>query len=382
MKHRFASKKFWSLRQKSPLYFLIMMVLLVFCAETFIMLLFLILPKMPDLVETLVDSTLLSILIAPGLYFSLYRPLVEEIKQRSRTEAELQEAKTYLEEQNQQLVEALQKLQQTPQLVQTEKMSSLSRLVSGIAHEINNPVSFIHGNLIHNREYTQRLLNLLNLYQHHYPHPHPEIVDLIENSDFNYVIEDLPKVLSSMQTGAERIRQIVLSLRNFSRLNEAEIKEVDIHHGIDSTLLLLQHRLQPTAKYSGIKVIRDYGKLPLIQCYAGQMNQVFINILNNAIDTLEELELHSNIITIKTQQINPTWVQIRICDNGLGIPEPLQNQIFDAFFTTKTIGKGTGLGLSICYQIVVEKHQGHLYCISEPGKGTEFVIEIPIELVR
>jgi two-component system NtrC family sensor kinase len=370
------------MQRKSPLYFLWMMVLLVFCAETFVMLLLLVLPKIPDFIEIIVDSTLLSILIAPGLYFSLYRPLVEEIKQRSRTETELKEAKIYLEQQNQQLVEALHKLQQTPELVQTEKMSSLNRLVSGIAHEINNPVSFIHGNLIHNSEYTQRLLTLFKLYQHHYPQPHAEIAALIEDSDLNYVIEDLPKVLFSMQAGTERIREIILSLRNFSRLNESEIKAVNIHEGIDSTLLLLQHRLEPTAKYSGIKVIRDYGKLPLVSCYAGQMNQVFINILNNAIDTLEKLELHSNIITITTQQINYNWVQVRICDNGIGIPEPVKNQIFDAFFTTKTIGKGMGLGLSICYQIVVEKHQGHLYCISEPDKGTEFVIEIPIELVR
>ena len=382
MKHRFFTKECRLLQRKSPLYFLVMMLLFVFCAETLIMLLFLVLPKIPDFLEIIVDSTLFSILIAPGLYFSLYRPLMKEIKQRTRTETELKEAKIYLEQQNQQLAEALHKLQQTPELVQTEKMSSLNKLVSGIAHEINNPISFIHGNLIHNSEYTQRLLTLLKLYQHHYPQPHPEITALIEDSDLNYVIEDLPRVLSSMQAGTERIKKIILSLRNFSRLNEAEIKAVNIHEGLDSTLLLLQHRLEPTTKYSGIKVIRNYGDLPLVQCYAGYINQVFINILNNAIDTLEELELHTNIITITTQQLNSNWVQIRIGDNGIGIPEPLKSQIFDAFFTTKTIGKGTGLGLYICYQIIVEKHQGHLYCISEPGKGTEFVIEIPIELVR
>ncbi|RUT06987.1 hypothetical protein DSM106972_022480 [Dulcicalothrix desertica PCC 7102] len=282
------------------------------------------------------------------------------------------------EAQAQKLEQCLLELQRTQsQLIQTEKMSSLGQLVAGIAHEINNPVNFIQGNVNYIEEYTQSLLNLLSLYQKYFP-SHPEIEEFTEELDLEYIIQDLFKILSSMKLGAIRIRDIVLSLRTFSRLDEAEMKTVDIHEGIDSTLLILSHKFEKKFNFSRIEIIKDYGNLPLVECYASELNQVFLNILTNAIDILQNnrtLDLAK--IIIKTC-LDCNLVCVSIKDNGIGIDEKLQDKVFDPFFTTKPVGQGTGLGLSICYQIVVDKHHGQLNCISKPGQGAEFIIKIPL----
>jgi signal transduction histidine kinase len=271
------------------------------------------------------------------------------------------------------------------QLFQTEKMSSLGQLVAGVAHEINNPVSFIHGNIEHAMTYAQDLLELVKLYRHYYVCPAPEIVAKIAEIDLEFLLSDFTKTLESMQIGSDRIQQIVLSLRNFSRLDEAEFKPVAIHEGIDSTLLLLQHRLRATPMREAITVITEYGKLPLVECCAGQLNQVFMNILTNAIDALEEAiedsrdgEVTPQQIMIRTSVVDAAWAQVAIADNGPGIPQSLQPRIFDPFFTTKPVGKGTGLGMSISYQIITKNHSGRLKCFSTRGKGTEFVVQIPM----
>lgn len=298
-----------------------------------------------------------------------------------------------LQRSNQHLSRTICELRHTQaQLVQSEKMSSLGRLVAGVAHELNNPITFIQGNIPHVQRYIQDLLGLLSLYQLHHPDPNPEIQRQAEAIDFNFLVKDLPKVLSSIQVGTNRIRQLVLSLQNFSRKDLAKKELADIHKGIDDTLLLLRHRLQARTQQASIRVIKEYGNVPTVKCYVGQLNQVFINVLSNAIDALEqasqerspaEIERHSNIIAIRTQVLNQATkgegasIVIRISDNGLGIPKAILGRIFDPFFTTKSVGKGTGLGLSICYEIVVEKHGGTLKCFSKPGKGTEFWIEIP-----
>ncbi|MEG3844325.1 GAF domain-containing protein, partial [Microcoleus sp. herbarium14] len=287
-----------------------------------------------------------------------------------------------------QIAQNLKDLQQTQaQLIQTEKMSGLGQLVAGIAREINNPVNFIYGNLNHATDYTENLLSLLELYQQQYPDSSPEIDELVADIDLEFLQEDLPKLLLSMKVGADRIRQIVLSLRNFSRLDESQMKAVDIHEGIDSTLLILQHRLKSNSDSANIVLVKEYGSLPLVECYAGQLNQVFMNVLGNAIDALESdksIDRQSMTPQIKISTAvgqlkgNVPSAVIRISDNGPGITDSMRQRIFDPFFTTKPVGKGTGLGLSISYQIVVEKHGGVLKCNSQLGKGTEFAIEIPI----
>ena len=282
----------------------------------------------------------------------------------------------------------LSDLQRTQtQLVQAEKMSSLGQLVAGVAHEINNPVNFIHGNLIHVREYSQDLLNLIQLYEQHYPNPAPEIQAESEAVDLDFLQKDLIKTLDSMKIGTDRIRQIVLNLRNFSRMDEAEVKEVDVHEGIDSTLLILQHRLKARSDRPEIRLIKDYSELPPVECYPGPLNQVLMNVLANAIDALEEsnakrtyqeIEAKLNQITVRTSVLAANWVEIAIADNGSGMPETIQQHIFNPFFTTKPVGKGTGMGMSISHQIITERHSGYLKCSSNPGAGTEFVIQIPI----
>ena len=310
----------------------------------------------------------------------------------SRLEMQVAERTVKLKYKNFQLKQTLKELQHTQvQLVQTEKMSSLGQLVAGVAHEINNPVNFIYGNLLHLREYSQQLLTLITLYQQQCYNYTPEITTLLDEIDLEFIIDDMPRILSSMAIGTERIREIVLTLRNFSRLDEAEMKFVDIHEGINSTLLILQYRLKENQNQHEITIIKDYGNLPLVECYAGGLNQVFMNILSNAIDALYQweteclkgdIEKQLSSIIIHTQVKNKESIIISIKDNGSGISKEAQTRLFDPFFTTKPIGKGTGLGLSISYQIIVEKHKGKIKCISAPGEGTEFVIEIPIKQAR
>ena len=318
---------------------------------------------------------------------SFYTATFQDISQRKRSEAALKKSKTRLKQKNKELERALTELQQAQtHLVQAEKMSSLGQMVAGIAHEINNPVSFIYGNIQPALDYTRDLLQLLELYQQHYSQPRPEIADYADEIDIDFLKSDYLQLLDSMRVGAERIRDIVRSLRNFSRLDEAEIKAVDLHEGIESTLLILQNRLKANADNPGIQIVRDYGKLPPVECYPGQLNQVFMNIINNAIDALEEHNIRQVSKGIKSQQyqikirtllVENQWVEIHIADNGPGMSEEVRSKLFDPFFTTKSVGKGTGLGLSISYKIIVEKHRGKIWCFSELNKGTEFIIKIP-----
>lgn len=334
-----------------------------------------------------VDTTIVPFMDESGKPYQ-YLAIRSDITARKRVEEALRE-------QAQQLEVAMQELKETQsQLVQTEKMSSLGQLVAGVAHEINNPVSFIYGNLIHASEYVRTLQHLLHLYQTYYPEPAEEIREAVVENDLDFILADLPKMLGSMKAGANRIREIVLSLRNFSRLDEAEMKPVDIHEGLDSTLLMLQNRLKLKGKFSEISVIKQYGNLPLVECYPSQLNQVFINILNNAIDALEAYRLTETQLLKRDGEFNPIdplptiWIetsilkghQVAICitDNGLGIEPEVVKRLFDPFFTTKSVGKGFGLGLSIAHRIVVEKHRGELKCISQAKSGTQFVIVIPI----
>ncbi|MEG3929881.1 ATP-binding protein [Microcoleus sp. T2B6] len=262
------------------------------------------------------------------------------------------------------------------QLIQTEKMSSLGQMVAGIAHEINNPVNFIGGNIDYANQYIKDLVDLVTLYQEYYPNPPDAILERIEDIELEFLREDLPKTLSSMKMGADRIREIVVSMRNFSRCDDGKMKSADIHEGIDSTLVILNHRLK-----QGIQVIKQYGKLPAVECYLAQLNQVFMNVIGNAIDALEEVKKedkgYSPTIWVSTEVTADNTVTVKIRDNGPGIASASVQQIFDPFFTTKSIGKGTGLGLAISYQILA-KHQGKIEVNSQIGQGTEFVITLPV----
>ncbi|MBE9060415.1 GAF domain-containing protein [cf. Phormidesmis sp. LEGE 11477] len=289
------------------------------------------------------------------------------------------------QQKNSQLSTALVELRATQtQLIQTEKMSSLGQLVAGIAHEINNPVNFIHANVAHLKEYSTNLLKVLEAYQQSYPDPSEEIQALLEDADIDYLCADLPKLCMSLSTGTQRIRSIITSLRNFSRLDEAEVKAVDLQEGIEGTLLILQHRLKTSRAKVSVEIAKDYGELPLVECHASQINQVFMNLITNAIDELQAItpateEEENKTIHIKTQQIDSERVRISIQDDGRGISKNALDKLFDPFFTTKPVGKGTGLGLSISYQII-EKHGGKLYCESVVGEGTTFVIELPTKM--
>ncbi len=330
------------------------------------------------------------------------------------TKAALRQSELQSRKQATQLEQALNELRQTQaQLVQTEKMSSLGHLVAGVAHEINNPINFIYGNINPAQQYITDLLDLIQLYQQVYPNPAPIIQAEITRIDLEFVKQDLPQLLRSLQMGTNRIRQIVLSLRNFSRLDESAMKAVNIHEGIDNTLLILQNRLKAKSNCPEIRLVKQYGDLPLVECYAGQLNQVFMNILSNAIDALEEAwqqqgttrwqesDTHRQTAEVGSQQtidnwktavqsdFKPTiWIQtectpsdralVRIRNNGPSIPPNVLARLFDPFFTTKPVGKGTGLGLYISYQIITETHAGVLKCISQPNQGVEFWIEIPI----
>ncbi|MDY7020770.1 MAG: MHYT domain-containing protein [Cyanobacteriota bacterium] len=322
-----------------------------------------------------------------------YNQLLEE-KVQKRT-AQLQELTQELEKRvlertlelhtsNQQLEKTLKDLQATQaQLIQTEKMSSLGQMVAGIAHEINNPVSFIHGNLVHAASYTKGLLDLIQLYQSHYSHPPEHIQEKIEEIDLEFLQQDYLELLDSMQTGTQRIQAIVKSLRNFARLDEADLKAADIHEGLESALMLLRYQFDRGLDgVSEIQVIKNYEKLPEIYCYPGPLNQVFIIILINAVDELKKSSLVQNdpTIWISTDVTENHQIQVIIADNGTNLTEEIRSKMFDPFFTTKPVGQGTGLGLAIAYQIIVEKHQGQIFCNRTLEGKTEMIIQIPIKL--
>ncbi len=302
---------------------------------------------------------------------------------RLKKQLQISEAKE--RERAEQLALALEKIQNAQFKFHIEKMSSLGRMVAGIAHEINNPVSFIIGNIPYANQYIEELFSLLELYQKLLPQTTREIQQEIEDIDLDFMRSDLQKLLNSMKVGSDRIGELVRSLRQFARLDEAQIKTVDIHQGIDTTLIILQHRLKAQGNRPRIQIIKNYDELPKVECFPGLINQVFMNVLTNGIDALEEemeTEQTSNFIpriSISTKQLNSQFVTISITDNGTGISESVQNLIFDPFFTTKDIGKGTGLGLSISHQIIVNQHGGKIYFTSKEGKGAEFVIQLPIQ---
>lgn len=305
----------------------------------------------------------------------------EEVIARVRVHLQLKKLTESLEEQVRERTTALQKAQ--VQLVQQEKLSTLGELISGIAHELNNPINFISSNIPPLQEYLAGITYILQLYQKDYPNPTSQINTAIKDLDLNFVLEDLPKILSSLKLGTERIQHLSNSLRSFSRSDSDTRLPADLHLGLDSTLMVLQHRLKANSDRPAIEVMRCYEKLPMVNCYIGQMNQVFMNILANAIDALDEAIIQGKIkdgipqIKIATEINAEQWVVIRIADNGMGIPERVKQRLFEPLFTTKPVGKGTGLGLSIAHQIIVEKHQGLLKVKSQPGMGTEFTIKIP-----
>ncbi|MEH2391162.1 MAG: response regulator [Nostoc sp.] len=318
----------------------------------------------------------------------------EELLARIKTHLQLRNLTKTLEkrvtERTTALSRALKDLQESQlQLVQTEKMSALGQLVAGVAHEINNPVGFIHGNLRHASVYFQDMINLIDLYQQHYPNPVPEIQEEIAAIDLNYMLSDLPNLISSMKEGVQRIRNISTSLRTFSRADSDRKVSCNIHDGIDSTIMILKYRLKASKDRPDIQVIRDYDNLPELECFLGQLNQVFMNLLANAIDALEEsnvgrtyieIEANPNQVLIQTTlNENKNHILIRIKDNGIGMSADVQQKIFDHLFTTKPVGKGTGLGLSIARQIIAEKHGGTLEVNSAIGQGSEFIIKLPIK---
>ncbi|MFB2769790.1 sensor histidine kinase [Pelatocladus sp. BLCC-F211] len=306
----------------------------------------------------------------------------EEVIARVRVHLQLKRLTEYLEQQVSDRTAALQTVQ--VQLVQQEKLSTLGELIAGVAHEMNNPISFIANNIPPLEEYIAGVSEIIQLYQQEYPNPTSKITTAIERLDLEFVLEDMVKILESLKVGSERIEKISTSLRSFCR-SDSDVKiPADLHEELDSTLMILQHRLKGNGDRPQIEVSKTYGALPEVDCYVGQINQVFMNILANAIDALDEAIAQDKIndpipqIQILTEVDSEQWVVIRIADNGMGIPESVQQRLFEPLFTTKPVGKGTGLGLSIAHQIVVDKHNGELAVNSQPGKGTEFIIKIPI----
>ncbi|MEH1772869.1 hybrid sensor histidine kinase/response regulator [Nostoc sp.] len=330
-----------------------------------------------------------------------------EVVLRIENQINLRLLQVKLQEKNFLLQQALDNLKTSQvQQIQNEKMVALGQLVAGLAHEINNPISFIYGNLQYAGQYVEDLVNMIEVYQQEYPKPTPKIQQVAKDVDLNFMIKDLQNLIGAMYRGSDRIREIVLALQHFSRHDEAEMKRVNIHEDIENTLVMLQHRLREATERPAIIVVKDYGNLPLVTCYASELNQVFMHLLNNAIDAIEEgvgngefgapsgdkgelrVENQSCIpysllstpqIRIHTEVTDLNMVKIAIADNGFGIEESLRSRLFDPFFTTKPVGKGSGLGLSISYQIIVQKHRGNISCTSSVGKGAEFVIEIPID---
>ncbi|MEM9771948.1 MAG: ATP-binding protein [Cyanobacteria bacterium P01_D01_bin.73] len=291
-----------------------------------------------------------------------------------RSQKKLGEYNEKLQTKNQRLESTLTELQVTQsQLIQSEKMSSLGQMIAGIAHEINNPVSFVHGNLDYAAGYLHDLLDLVELYEEEYPSPTEAIQEKLEEIEIYFLRKDSVKILNSMRAGTERIRDIVISLRNFARLDESSLKEADLHEGIESTILILSHRTR-----NQVEIVRNYGELPLVKCYPAQLNQVFMNILHNALDAMGEVDLEEPRITIDTKLVEGDRVSIRIENNGPSIPKAIQNKLFNPFFTTKAIGKGTGIGLGICYQIV-DKHNGMIEIDSEIDSGAAFIVTLPID---
>lgn len=325
----------------------------------------------------------------------IHLQLQQEIKERIASQEALQKLTEELEQKVEEKVAELSASQielaeAKVQLMQTEKMSTLGELVAGVAHEINNPIGFIMGNINLAKEYCQSLIEHLGLYERKYLEPGEEIGENAEEIDLEFIKEDLPKILESLRVGAERVRQISVSLRTFSRADSHTKVSYNLHEGLDTTLMILQHRLKPNSHRPAIQVIKDYGDLPLISCYAGPINQVFMNLLSNSIDALDEfnvkhersfteIEKSPNQIRIGTRKIEPDWVEIRIGDNADGIADFVKQHLFESFITTKPVGKGTGLGLSISHSIIVKKHGGVLECFSSWEKGTEFVIKLPVD---
>jgi PAS domain S-box-containing protein len=313
----------------------------------------------------------------------------QDITERKQAEIALQELNQKLELQTIELAAALKQLQQSQlQIIQQEKMSALGNLVAGVAHEINNPVGFLSGNLQPAKDYMRDLFELLDLYQQEIPHPSQVIAEKIDIIDLEYLREDLPKVLHSMGEGIKRIANISTSLRTFSRSDTEHRVSFQLHEGLDSTLLILKHRLKSNEQRPAIQIVQNYGEIPPIYCFPGQLNQVFMNLLANAIDALDEsnqgksfaqIQAQPNCIMVTTQlSTDHQWAIIKIKDNGIGMTEEIQHKIFDNLFTTKEVGKGTGLGLSITQQIIVEKHDGKINVNSALGQGTEFIIQIPV----